>query len=334
MSPNPHFHRVFRREPALCCALIALLCGLPVPALAETAGPAEEDSLHIESSTCPHALLDDVQRFLHVELKSTRAASADSAPRVILSCSERVSLIRVLINGKESTRQLDLEGTDAALHARVIALAIAELLRDTARGEAVEPPPVAPALPPVEKPAPEPPPCPSVPARRPATSHLVAFARAENFGSSFQPLFGGGFSFSHELGQFSLGLGPTLATGERKVALGSVHVLAADLSVRLAYRFPKRAFTSEIGLGHALGLARLTGESSLSGTNADTVNGPWAGPFAFGTLDLNLAEPLFLEVAAELGVVTFPVRGLVAHGAAVEIAGLWSAASLGLGLNL
>ena len=34
------------------------------------------------------------------------------------------------------------------------------------------------------------------------------------------------------------------------------------------------------------------------------------------------------------GVVTFPVRGLVQHGANVEIAGVWSGASLGLGLNL
>jgi hypothetical protein len=125
-----------------------------------------------------------------------------------------------------------------------------------------------------------------------------------------------------------------LATGERKLELGSVRVLAADLSLRLAYRFANRTMPGEIGLGHALGLARLTGTSSGANTNADSVTGAWAGPFVFGTLDVTLAEPLFLEVAAQLGVVTFPVRGRVQGEPDVTIAGFWSGASLGLGLNL
>ncbi len=289
--------------------------------------------MRVESSTCPHSLVDDVQRFLRVELKNTNTASGESAPRVILSCSERVSLIRALVGGRESSRQLDLAHTDPALHARVIALAIAELLRDTAAGEAVEPPPVTNRAPP-SKPAPEPEPAPSLPPPLPPTSHLVAVAKLENFGSSFQPLSGGGLTFSHELGRFSLGLGPTLATGQRKLALGSVAVLAADLSLRLAYRFPNRALPGEVGLGQALGLARLTGSSSSPDTTANRVSGAWAGPFVFGTLDVTVAEPLFIEIAAQLGVVTFPVRGMVQNDADVAIAGVWSGVSLGLGLNL
>jgi hypothetical protein len=338
VSPNLQIRRSVRLCPTLFCALLpATWCWAP-PARAESSEVPVEDSIRLESSTCSHSLVDEVQRFLRVELKNTSIASSETAPRVILSCSERVSLIRALIGGHESTRQLDLARTDPALHARVIALAIAELLRDTAAGVAVEPPLVTNAAPPSKSapapaPAPEPEPAPSAPAP-PATSHLVAFAKLENFGPSFEPLSGGGLTFSHELGHFSLGLGPTLATGQRKLALGSVGMLAADLSLRLAYRFPNRALPGEVGLGHALGLARLTGTSALPNTTADGVTGAWAGPFVFGTLDVTVADPLFLEIAAQLGVVTFPVRGLVQGDADIAIAGIWSGLSLGLGLNL
>ena len=337
MSPNLQIRRSVRLCPALFCALLSAAWCWASPAQAESGEAPVEDSIRLESSTCSHSLVDEVQRFLRVELKNTSISSGESAPRVILSCSERVSLIRALIGGHESTRQLDLARTDPALHARVIALAIAELLRDTAAGVAVEPPLVTNAAPPSNPaPAPEPEPAPSAPsAPAPlATSHLVAFAKLENFGPSFEPLSGGGLTFSHELGHFSLGLGPTLATGQRKLALGSVGVLAADLSLRLAYRFPNRALPGEVGLGHALGLARLTGASSQPNTTAEGVTGVWAGPFVFGTLDVTVADPLFLEIAAQLGVVTFPVRGLVQGDADVAIAGIWSGVSLGLGLNL
>jgi hypothetical protein len=275
-------------------------------------------------------LLDDVQRFLHVELKSADLAGSASAPRLFLSCSERVSLIRAVIDGHEGSRQLDLGSTDPALHARVIALAAAELLRDTAHGEAVEPAPAPPTKPP-NQPAPAPEPM-LEPAH--AASRLVAFAKLESFGPSFHPLSGGGLDFSHELGHFSLGLGPTLATGDRKLDLGSVRVVAADLSLHLAYRFTNRALPGEVGIGHAIGLARLTGTSASASTNAESVNGLWLGPFVFGTLDVSLTEPLFLQIAAQFGAVTLPVHGQVEHAADVEIAGFWSTVSLGLGLNL
>jgi len=133
---------------------LLLPCALGIaPASADSADVSADDSLHIESSTCSHALLDEVQRFTRIELKNSGMGSGEHAPRVILSCSERTSLIRALVDGHEGSRQLDLDRTEAALRPRVIALAIAELVRDTARGEAVEPPAV-PSAPPV-KPAPD-----------------------------------------------------------------------------------------------------------------------------------------------------------------------------------
>jgi hypothetical protein len=332
VSPNPHIRRSARLALALPAALLSGFWA--ESARGEAAEASAAQSLTIESSTCSHALVDEVQRFTHIELKNASLPSGESAPRVILSCSDRVSLIRALVNGHESSRQLDLARTDAALTARVIALAIAELVRDTARGEAVElpPPPLVPSPAPPDEVEPTEPPSERFTSH--AASHLVAFAKLENFSSTFQPLSGGGLSFSHEIGHFSLGLGPSLATGQRSPALGTVNVLAADLSLRLAYRFQNRALPGEIGIGHAFGLAKMTGSSPSPNTKASSVSGPWAGPFVFGTLDVSLAEPLFLEVAAQFGVVTVPVHGLVAQDANIDIAGVWSGVSLGLGVNL
>jgi hypothetical protein len=327
-----------RRSVALALgSLLTLLlpCALGITsAWADSADVTADDSLQIESSTCSHALVEEVQRFTRIELKNSGMGSGEHAPRVILSCSERTSLIRALVDGHEGSRQLDLDRTEAALRPRVIALAIAELVRDTARGEAVEPPTAAST--PLAPPAPEVEPAPSERPRTPLTSRLVAEAKLENFGTSFQPLSGGGLGFSHDVGHFSFGLGPSLVTGQRTFALGSVQLLAADLSLRLALRFPNRVLPGEIGIGHALGLARFAGTSRADSTRVTPGNltGAWAGPFVFGTLDVSLAEPIFLEVAAQVGVVTIPVRGMVSGESDVEIAGVWSGVSLGLGLNL
>lgn len=333
----------FRCSAKAVLALSAVLATLAraEPARAQPSAPPPLapafETVRIESSTCSHALVDEVERLLRVELRSTSLGSGEGAPRVILSCSDHVSLIRAVANGHESSRQIDLGHADPALHGRLIALAAAELLRDTASGNTELPPepepppePTKPLPPPTAEP---PPPMLEYPAP-PSANRLLLFAKLENFGSSFDPLTGGGIGFSHDIGHLSLGLGPSLATGLRKPSLGEVRVLVADLSLRAAYRFPNRTLPGEIGLGHTLGLARMSATTADRRTIASTVSGIWAGPFAFGTLDIGLTDPLFLELAAQFGVVTFPVRGKVDHDSDIEIAGLWGGVSLGLGLNL
>jgi len=330
-------------QAALALSIALVTCSFAVraraqpndaPLAAAGAPPVETTTVRIESSTCAHALVDEVDRILRVELKSASLGAGAEPPRLILSCSEHVSLIRALANGHESSRQVDLVHTDPALHGRVIALAAAELLRDTASGETEPSPPSPSPSPSKATRAVEVAPPSLEPERGPSVSRLIVFAKLENFGAHFEPLTGGGLGFSHDIGRLSLGLGPTLATGDLKLSLGQVRELVADLSLRAAYRFPNRTLPGEIGVGHALGLARMSATSSEPNALASKLSGVWAGPFAFGTLDIGIAEPLFLELAAELGVVTFPVRGKVQNDSDVEIAGLWGGVSLGLGLGL
>jgi hypothetical protein len=322
------------RALASSAVLFAGLALMPRAAHAQASDTAALDSLRIESSTCAHQLIDDAQSLLRVELKNTNLAGAGDSARLFLSCSEQVSLIRASINGHESSRQLDLAHTDPALQSRVIALAAAELLRDTANGESESapappsPPPPAPIVEPLElEPPREPEPLGS-------SNHLLAFGTFENFGASFAPLAGGGLAFSHDIRHLAVGLDSTLASSDRNPSLGRVNIVAADLSLRLGYRFLNRALPGEIGVGHALGFARLSASTDATNVSAGTVNGLWAGPFVYGTLGATLAEPLYFEVAAQLGAVTFPVRGMVEHEKDVAVAGLWSRVNLGLGLNL
>lgn len=301
-------------------------------AAAEPGAPADS-GVRIESSTCPHALVEAVQHLARVELSGAGLPDGAEAPRVVLTCAGRVVLIRAVLGTENDSRQLDLDQTDDALRARVIALASAELVRDTA-SRAARP---APPPPPLVTSAPVTP-VPSSTASDvryyPAKNRLVAFAKLSNFGSSFQPLYGAGLGFSHDLGRFALGLSPELMTSKREVALGSVHVFAADLSVRLALRFPSRVLPSELGLGHALGLARIEGTTHEADASGSTVSGTWAGPFVFGGFEAPLGAPCFLQVAAQVGVVTFPIRGQVARAPDVGVSGFWGGLSLGLGLGL
>jgi hypothetical protein len=144
----------------------------------------------------------------------------------------------------------------------------------------------------------------------------------------------GGLGFSHDLGRFALGLGPSLIASHSSSSLGSVNVLMADLSVRLSLRFPNRILPSEVGMGHALGLARMSGTSDSASADEGSVSGVWAAPFVFGGCEAQLNEPLFLQFAAQLGIVTVPVRGYVARDSDVGAVGVWGGLSLGIGLNL
>ena len=285
--------------------------------------------VRIESTTCSHPLVEDVQRLTRVELNNTGLPTGADAPRVILSCAERVMLIRTTIGEHVGTRQLDLDQTDSALRARVVALAIAELVRDTASESPLPPPLQASPLASTPKP-----PTPIARAPLEPRNRLVAFAKLSNFGSNFQPLAGGGLSFSHDLGHFALGLGPSLGASNRQVLLGSVRALAAELSGRLALRFPSRVLPGEFGVGYAFGYARISASTSSDLASARSINGEWAGPFVFGALEAPFAAPAFLQFAAELGYVTLPVRGFVAESSDLEIAGVWGGVSIGLGLGL
>lgn len=298
---------------------------------------SSDASLRIESTTCPHALVDDVQHLARVELSGTRLPPSSEPRRVVLSCVGRTILIRAVL-GDGDTRQLDLEQTDEALRARVLAIAIAELVRDTARNSgapkpAAVPEPLPPA-PPVPAPS-EPLTAPIVDDHEPSPGNrLVVFTRLSNFGAGFEPLYGGGFGFSHDVGRVALGVSPSLATSRRDVSVGSIDLLAADLSLRLAFRFPSATAPAELGIGHAIGVARIEGSSDDPGIEASRISGVWAAPFAFAGVEPKLSELLYLQLGAQLGVVTVPVRGQVTRASDSAVAGLWAGLSLGIGLNL
>ena len=324
-------HQAFVRSTAGAASLLAILKG--APAAAQPSAPAEDAGVRIESSTCRHALVDDVQHLARVELNGAGLPEGTDAPRVVLSCSGRTVLLRAVLGNEGDSRQLDLDTTDDGLRARVIALASAELVRDTAGRAARPQPAAAEGAPAPSRPSSAPHAAPPV-AHPVSSNRLAAFGKLSNFGSSFEPLYGGGIEFSRDLGRFAFGLGPELLASQRATALGSVDLLAADLSLRVALRFRSRSAPGEVGLGHALGLARIEGKAASPNADSGRVSGTWASPFVFAQFEPRLWEPLFLLVSVQFGVVTVPVRGQVARAADVGFAGVWGGLSLGCGLGL
>ena len=310
----------------MSCASPLLLVFLsyagPLLAAGEASAPPEEGGLRIESSTCSHPWVDEVQYLAGVELSGAGLPEGADAPKVVLTCSGSVVLIRAVLGAQVDSRQVDLGQTDESLHARVVALASAELVRDTASHAAQPPPPPPPPdAPLVAKP----------PAPAPASNRLFVFTKLSNFGASFEPLYGAGLGISHDFGRFALGLDPEFAASRREVALGSVHLLAADFALRLAVRFPSRVLPGELGVGHTLGWARLQGKGATPDAISNRISGVWGGPFVFAGIESALGAPFFLHVAAELGVVTVPVRGEVARAADVGMRGAWAGLRLGVG---
>ncbi len=306
-----------------------------VPRAAAAAGGAELD-VRVDSTTCQTSLVEETQRLTLVELNSSRLALGADAPRVFLSCRESVVLIRVSLGEQVDTRQLDLEQTDSALRPRVLALASAELVRDMAGSEPPPAPPAPPPVPPIEQHR-EPSwrsSASAAPPREEAENRLSLFTESNNFGSHFQPLVGGGLGFSHGVRRLTLSMGSAFSTSDRRTSLGSVRVLAGDLSAKIAVHFPNRLMPSELGVGYALGYARIHAHGSSTEATPGQVQGVWAGPFLFGALESPLFSRLFLQLVAQAGFVTLPVRGRVAQSRDSELAGVWLGLSLGFGWKL
>ncbi len=295
---------------------------------AAAAGDAAVD-VRVDSVTCSRALVEETRRLTLVELNSSELPSGADAPRVFLTCGEPTILVRVSLGKQLGTRQLDLEQTDTGLRPRVLALAIAELVRDTASSEPPPPPPPRPRTQPVGKYA-----APPAPVPKYSTNHLLLFAQSSNFGSHFDPLVGGGFGVSHVERGLAFNIAPALATSSRRTPLGTVRVLAGELSARISVRFPSYILASELGAGYGVGYARITAQSSTAEASANHVQGVWMGPFVFGAVESPVLSRLFLRLVAQAGYVTLPVRGRIAQSRDSEVAGLWSSLSLGVGWTL
>jgi hypothetical protein len=274
---------------------------------------------------------EQVLPLLRVELGSRLlVAPVQDAVRVRIECSVDAVLVSAwLVHAPPRSQRLNLTAVPASLRARIVALQVAEIVR--------EQPAVAVDVGPPARPAP----APARPSRRltaidaPAQDalrdglQLQLFAQASAYHRDGRWLAGAGVRVEHGLSALRFGLDAVLSTRGDGSELGSDRVLCAYLAPHVAWRFSAGRTAVRVGVGQALGHAWIRGDSSDADAIAGSVNGPWAAPFVLAGASHALGAAFAVHVRAEVGWVVLPVIGEVARAEDVELGGLWTNLQLG-----
>lgn len=284
----------------------------------------------VELSVAPSCeRIDSAQlrRLLNVEERRDSDSSIREI-RVSVSCQEGLATLRVERRDATSLPRLrELKAGDVAgeVGARVLSLAAIELMNDLA--SAAEPPPSA--QPP---PAPEPPPAPPAPPpRRPTPSVRLMAAGAIHSFELGRPLAGGGISVDFlRLARLGLRLQFDVAVGERSFELGSARLQLTTLSAQAGYLALHETWTGRAFVGYRFGNGRIAGERAPGSFSREgTVAGALGGPLVSGGLGLR-SGVWVAELAAEAGLVSFPLEGRIEEEQPIRLDGYW----LGLSLNV
>lgn len=262
-----------------------------------------------------------------------------------VSCEGQHVWLRVddPMTGKSLTRVVDLSDDPVSARARLVALAVAELVVASWTELATNPTPqVAPAGPrPSER---------AVEAAREVVRaklpkqldpqlhemRLLAVGSRRSFFSEPTALWGAGVRVGRD--QFSLAgwtVDMLAEHGELDVTQGRVTMDTFTLGGSL-YLYRRWAWlTFQLGFGIRVGMARLSGRPDEgSGVQAQSGIAPWGWPTATAGIRIEPIGPLVIEAAGETGYVVLPMSGTVDDRREILVDGLWLGAQLGVGLVL
>lgn len=337
-------------------ALVGAGLGLVVLlALAAPAAGRERTPVALELTGCVQIEQEAVRSLLSIELgeRVFSSPAPAGATRAIVTCGapsprgdgsllgdgSALAELRIddAVTGKSLWRSIDLGASDAGVRARLLALALAELLFASWAELLVTPTPkVPPATPAVS------------PATRRATSvslqrklspplgvQLSATAAALVLLGAPRLSLGGGLRLIGEhQNHVGWDLDALYHRGSAPTGLGevSVDVLSARLALNGHLRIPHLVLRG--GVGGRLGAVRLLGEASDPAvTDSRAIWGAWGGPL--GSLGLTAAAGrLRLDLSGEVGYVVSPVAARVNGVRAVAVEGVWIGVQLGLGAFL
>jgi hypothetical protein len=305
--------------------------------------PGASLPVHVETSECQGTLLEQIVPLLRVEIgpQIVDAPTDGASCRVVVECSgDQVALSATAPERPPGLQRIDLASSPPGVRARIVALAIAELVRDlllvapaeTPRGGALRvdraPGSEGPER---DRPAVSPRADDGAAARR---TEIGAYAQAIAFASDGRWLAGGGIHFEHARGFACVGLDARMATGTEQNDLGTASFSLADLSPWVAWRSVVGRTVVRLGAGYALGVARINGRANGDRAVAATVSGPYTAPFGLAALSYGLSEALNVEARGQAGWVTSPVVGLVDGGADIRLEGGWASMQIGMALAL
>jgi hypothetical protein len=319
------------RALALLLAACAICTLSPLRARADDAQEALPTNApaHVRGESCEPAAFSELMRVLRVELGAAPLVSArTSAVDVQVTCTgDQVAIAARRASAPARVELLELATVPLDLRPRIVALRIAEVLRDpTARAAPAPPSTPATALPPVREAATDDASRRLAPARKFAAS---ALAQLSFFHGDGRPLWGAGLQLAYAATGLSIALDAALATRRDDSALGHVRVLSCQLAPQLTWGFALADAIVRLGAGYAFGLASLRGEATSPNAGAATRVGFWSAPFALAALEYPLGRAVRLRVQALAGRVLPAVIGEVTRADDVQISGVWTQLSAG-----
>ena len=317
--------------------------------IASSAG-ALEVSLDVER--CPSLAREQMFQLVALELDAhvvTPDRAGEQTARVEVACAGADVQLTVSdrLTGKLLTRTMTLGSRDAQVGARLIAIAVAELVLTSwmeltlPRASAASPPADgAPAAPELRRAAQE-------RAQRhftrsAGTGYVLAVGQALGPFDGVGVAWGGGLRFGWTPGgarvddgvsiwrpAFDLEL--TAARNETSRGIGSVDVSLWSAAVRVSLRRARGRAWFDIGAGGRAGVARLAGvPDDVTTTRGATLAGTWAGPVAYVGVGRRFWR-LAVAAGVEGGTVLRAVSGLVDDGPSISVAGRWLSGTLAIG---
>lgn len=314
---------------------------------AGAAAPQSPAQVQLTVDACVAAPRSEIERLCALELGAQPlppSVISSDATRLLVTCRERLILLQVddPVTGKTTQRLINVGRLAPPGQARLLALALAELVTASWVELALSPKPQVPSAQALATPV----------ARRAATlaveqrgaSRALRLAALVLCGGRFAlregraPLWGGGLRLQathprHLGGALDL----QYHRGADEATLGVVTTEQLSASAALFYHHAwgpgARRAGLQIGGGALGGAVRISGEPAPdSGAQSGTVWGATAGLYASGAAALTLGR-LALQVVTEAG---YTLRPVVGRAAAVEVAGIsgpWLGLHLGIGIT-
>jgi hypothetical protein len=307
---------------------LAVACELSRAALALAATPRGVE-LEVAPS-CERVDAAQLSRLLNIEQRRDSDSGVREI-RVSVTCDESAATLR--IERRDDTalgvRQFALKDVAGEVGARVLSLAVIELLNDL---ESAPEKPREPA--PVKRPEPEAKPLTAPPREPPPSVRLMAAGAIQTFALD-RPLAGGGISVDFlRLSRLGLRLELDVAVGNRDYDLGSASLQLTTMSAQAGYLAVHDSWTARALLGYRFGNGRIVGERASGSLNREgTVTGAFGGPLV--ALGLGVRSGSWVaELATEAGLVSFPLEGQIDDQESIALDGYWLGFSLNAGALL
>jgi hypothetical protein len=283
---------------------------------------------------CDDGLAREAQRIATVELRATLVeAPPDAATtRVVATCDGGLADLSVLdpTTGKSVERRVALAQAAPTARARLLALAIAELVAASWSELESNPRPEAPPAEPLA-------PLTAREAARAAiarpSGELAAVADTHLLASG-DWLFGGGARAAFWISPAILLRFDALADyGELSRAAGTVVVTMPSLSAALGASLTRGLLRPVVTLGVRAGYVWMNGAAASAGNVGSGERGAWFGPEAAFELGVWPRARIHPVLALRVGAHIIGVRGTVSEGRDIEDTAIWGGLSLGLAVR-